>query len=476
MLFSSVTFLFVFLPVVLAIYYAVPKGARNYILLFFSLIFYAWGEPIYVLVMLGSTIVAYETGLFIKRAREKEKENQAKGAIVFSVVVHIGVLLFFKYSDFFISNVNGLFHKDLKLLSIALPLGISFYTFQILSYTIDIYRKKIAVQQNYFDLATYVCLFPQLIAGPIVRYETVEKELLYREETVDVFAEGISRFIAGLGKKVLLANTVGALYEEICAVPDSSQSICLMWMGAAAYTFQIYFDFSGYSDMAIGLGKMFGFQFLENFNYPYISKSITEFWRRWHISLSSWFRDYIYFPLGGSRGSRLKTFRNIFIVWFLTGFWHGASWNFIFWGLFFFVLLVIEKIGLLNILKKLPGIVGHIYTMVFVMISWVIFANDDLSQLGHYLKGMFGGNDITFFNSLTLYYIKGYIILFVILLIAATPYPRAIARILEKYAKKTKHSNGVYQTISILLVLGIFILTIAFLVSSSFNPFLYFRF
>lgn len=479
MLFSSTTFMFVFLPIVLAVYFITPKKIRNLVLLLASLIFYAWGEPKYILVMLITILVNYILALVCDRCRRTGREKGAKAALVGSIVFSIGMLAFFKYSNFFIENYNhtigGLSGTSLPVLSIALPLGISFYTFQTLSYTIDVYRGEVKVQKNFLDLATYVCLFPQLIAGPIVRYQTVAEELKERKESVAEFADGVRRFVIGFGKKVLLANTAGSIFEMAGSMSDSEATVGLYWLSAIAYTFQIYFDFSGYSDMAIGLGKMFGFHFLENFDYPYISKSITEFWRRWHMSLSTWFRDYIYIPLGGNCKGQARTYLNIFIVWLLTGFWHGASWNFIIWGLYFSILLMLEKAGFLKLLQKLPAALQHIYALFFINLSWVIFSYDNLSMLGTVLKRMFGLDGIPLWSSNTGYYWLSYLVVLLIMGIAATPYPK---RWLQWLAGRI--SDKILPVVTVLAeVIGILLIMLmatGSLASDAFNPFLYFRF
>lgn len=475
MLFSSTTFLFLFLPVTLGLYYIMPKRFRNFILLVMSLIFYGWGEPKYIILMLLSILTGYVTGIMAFHGRQAGKQGIAKAGLVFAMVYNIGVLAVFKYTDFFISNLNNWFHLDCRLFHLALPLGISFYSFQMMSYTIDVYRGDAKLQKNIISLAAYLTLFPQLIAGPIVRYQTVADQIDERQENFDLFAEGVCRFIVGLGKKVLLANTIGELFSTLSVLPASENSVMLAWLSSIAFTFQIYFDFSGYSDMAIGLGKMFGFGFLENFNYPYIAKSITEFWRRWHISLSSWFRDYLYIPLGGSRAGKIKTIRNIFIVWLLTGFWHGAAWNFILWGLYFFVLLLIEKLGWLRILGSLPKWIQHLYTLFFVNISWVIFSYDSLPALAAALKNMFGLGGIPVWNTMTGYYLCAYAVILAVLILASTPYPKQwYHSVMQRLEKKPVHVAGaVLQTG---LVLGMLYMTTACLASDSFNPFLYFRF
>ena len=471
MLFSSITFLYAFLPVTLLLYFAVPRKFKNFTLLILSLIFYGWGEPKYIIVMVASIIVGYIFGLLTAKFRKDGKMNKAKLAVILSVAVDLGILIFFKYTNFFISNFSRITGIEAKLLDIALPLGISFYTFQILSYTIDVYRGEVEPQRNLIDLAAYITLFPQLIAGPIVRYQTIEKQLRERKETTELFASGVLRFTAGLGKKVLIANTVGEIYETLMAVPDSESSVVIYWLASFAFSFQIYFDFSGYSDMAIGLGRMFGFEFLENFNHPYVSKSITEFWRRWHISLSTWFKDYVYIPLGGNRCSRRRMLFNIFVVWILTGFWHGAEWNFIIWGLYYFVILMLEKSFLLKYLEKLPKAVQHIYALFLINLGWVIFANDSLTALGKTLSRMFGLGGLAFFNKETVFYIMSYMIIFIIAAVCST-------RFAVNFRNKIVYwgYDALYTVITVVFILAVMTLATAGLASDSFNPFLYFRF
>ncbi len=467
MLFSSVTFLFLFLPVTLLLYYLSPKKGRNFILLVMSLLFYGWGEPKLIILMLMSIMVGYITGIMVDYGKGKDNMKLAKAGVLIALIYNIGMLAYFKYTNFFIGNLNNWFGLDIALLNLALPLGISFYSFQMMSYTIDVYRGDAKLQKNIINLAAYLTLFPQLIAGPIVRYQTVADELDERKENFDEFGEGVVRFVAGLGKKVLLANTIGELFNTLSTMSADDNSVALSWLCSIAFSFQIYFDFSGYSDMAIGLGKMFGFHFLENFNYPYISKSITEFWRRWHISLSTWFRDYVYIPLGGSRAGQGKTFRNIFIVWFLTGFWHGAEWNFIIWGLYFFILLMVEKLALLKILEKAPLWISHIYTLFFVNLSWVIFSYDNMGTLTNALRNMFGLNGLPLWNTMSGYYWLAYAPVILILGLASTPYPKQL------YGKLSEKKQIVVQPLLIILVM---IWCTAWLASDSFNPFLYFRF
>lgn len=458
MVFSSITFLFYFLPLVFLCYFLSPYKLKNFTLLFFSLIFYAWGEPVYILIMIFSSIVDYTHAMLIDKYRDTYK---AKLALISSVVVNLSLLGFFKYSDFLISIFNDIFSKNIPLLNLSLPIGISFYTFQTMSYSIDVYRNEAPVQKNIISLATYVTLFPQLVAGPIVRYSDIARDLNHRKHSIDKIYDGIYRFIIGLSKKVILANNLGAIWYGIKATPYHTLSSSTAWLGIIAFTLQIYFDFSGYSDMAIGLGKIFGFEFLENFNFPYISKSITEFWRRWHMSLGIWFRDYIYIPLGGNRTSKSRWFFNIFVVWFLTGLWHGASFNFILWGLYFGIILVIEKLFMLDILKKLPNVFRHFYVMLLVIISFVLFDITNLSDVGSYLSAMFNANQ-TFIDTNFFYYFIPNIILLVISILAATP---LFKNILDKY----KYIRVVF------LLFGLIIST-AFLVDATFNPFLYFRF
>lgn len=384
MVFSSFSFIFVFLPIVLAIYYLVKDKYKNVCICIASLIFYAWGEPKNILLMLISVILNYFLAIWIGNTKGTKK----KVLLIIDIILNIMIIGFFKYANFLIDNINYILHTNIGNVEVALPIGISFYTFQILSYVIDVYRGNVKVQKNIIKLCTYISLFPQLIAGPIVRYEDIEKQLDDRKESFDKFIEGLKRFIYGLGKKVLLANNMALIADTIYETNPNNGTI-MLWLAAIGYTLQIYFDFSGYSDMAIGLGKMFGFEFMENFNYPYIAKSVTDFWRRWHISLSTWFKDYVYIPLGGNRVSQLKLVRNILIVWGLTGLWHGANWNFIIWGFYYAILLIIEKLVLNKWLDKLPKVVKHIYSLLIIVIGWVIFRTEDLSQIFIIVKNMF---------------------------------------------------------------------------------------
>ena len=467
MLFSSQVFLYFFLPITLIVYYLSPKKFRNFILLIASLIFYAWGEPVYILIMLFSTVFDYINGLLIDKFQKKNQHKYAKIVLIISVVGNLAILGFFKYSDFLISNINSLFNLNISLLAIALPIGISFYTFQTMSYTIDVYEQNVKAQKNFISFATYVTLFPQLIAGPIVKYRDVSESLENRKENISDFSEGIKCFIIGLFKKVMIANNVGFIWESIHSLPYSEISLSLACIGAICYSLQIYYDFSAYSDMAIGLGKMFGFHFLENFNYPYIAKSITDFWRRWHISLSSWFKEYVYIPLGGSRKTIARTVINLLIVWFLTGLWHGASWNFVVWGLYFGVLLIIEKFVLKKVLDKMPSFIRHLYTLFFVIISWVIFACPTLEDGLNYISIMFNFNNEIISPSVS-YLISTHFVLFIIAIIGCTP-------IFKKIKEKLKN-NKIFMIIEIIICLVLFFISLSFLVGSTYNPFLYFRF
>lgn len=463
MLFTSISFLYYFLPLVLIVYFIVPKNYKNLVLLLFSLLFYFYGEPKYILLMLFEILVAYIGAILIDKYKDKS-------ILILTLFIPIILLVVFKYTDFFISNINNIFNTNFKLLNIALPIGISFYTFQIISYVIDVYRGKVKVQKSFLKLATYVSLFPQLIAGPIVRYEVIEDELDNRTHSFENFALGTRRFIIGLAKKVLIANMLGELCTKFDLVNE--RSVALYWIFAISYMLQIYFDFSAYSDMAIGLGKIFGFNFLENFNYPYISKSITEFWRRWHISLGSWFRDYVYIPLGGNRVNKIKFLRNILIVWLLTGIWHGASWNFIIWGLLFGILLIIEKLWLNKILDKLPNIIKRIYVLFIVMISFIIFNANTMNTAWHNIIGLFGINKEPFINTYTIYYIKSYLPILIVAIIASIPICK---NIIEKL-KKNNLINNIINILEPFYIIILLLLVTAYLIDSSYNPFLYFRF
>lgn len=457
MLFSSIPFLYYFLPIALLLYGVTPKKLKNTAILVISLVFYAWGEPRLVLLMLATVMSGYVLALLTEKFKK-----QKKLFLCISVVISLGFLVYYKYADFFIYNFNTLTGLSVPLLNIALPIGISFYTFQILSYNIDVYRGDVSAQKNPVDLAAYIAFFPQLIAGPIVRYRDIALQLKERKHSFDKCAYGIRRFVIGLSKKILIANALG----ELCDIFKSSgeKSVLFYWMYGIAFSLHIYFDFSGYSDMAIGLGKLFGFDFIENFNYPYISRSATEFWRRWHISLGSWFRDYVYIPLGGSRVGKVRLFFNIFVVWMLTGFWHGAAWNFIVWGLYFAVLLVIEKVFLLKHLER-SKVWSRVYILFLVMISFIIFNAADMKEALQYIGGLFGAGGIPAVTAETMYYLRSYAVIFITAVIGATP-------ALKYLAKKTK---AVSYAEPVLLVIGLLLCT-AYLVDGSFNPFLYFRF
>ncbi|MDW0114289.1 MBOAT family O-acyltransferase [Sporosarcina saromensis] len=470
MVFSSLTFLFFFLPLALILYFSCPKKMKNLVLLAVSLFFYAWGEPIYILLMIFSATVDYFHGLLIHKYRIR-RTGIAKAALVSSLLVNIGILSFFKYADFLVENVNAFFGSAIQPFDLPLPIGISFYTFQTMSYSIDVYRGKVQPQRNPLTLALYVSLFPQLIAGPIVRYETIEKELANRTFQLAQFADGVKLFIIGLGKKVLIANTIGELWFTIQQQDIDQLSTSTAWLGIVAFSFQIFFDFSGYSDMARGLGKMFGFNFPENFNYPYISKSVTEFWRRWHMTLGSWFRDYVYFPLGGSRKGTWTTIRNLLIVWGITGLWHGASWNFVLWGLYFGVLIGIEKLGWLSVLNKLPAIFQHVYLLTIVLFGWVLFVFEDHEQGLAFGKVLFGIADQPLYDTQFLYFLSTNGLLLLLAVIASTPLLKRmnerLSRILPAYLS---------ASISISSFVIILFLSTAYLVNDSYNPFLYFRF
>lgn len=460
MVFSSIPFLFFFLPLFLLIYFIVPKRFKNFILLIFSLIFYAWGEPIYIILMVFSSLVDYTNGLLIN----KFKDNKVKSKIfmILSIVINISLLSVFKYSGFLVSTINDIFHLSLSSPNLPLPIGISFYTFQTMSYSIDVYRGNIKYEKNFINFFVYVSMFPQLIAGPIVRYEDISSMIEKRTVTLNSYSDGFVRFLKGLFKKVLLANNMGLLWNNIISNDFSTISVLTSWLGIIAFAFQIYFDFSGYSDMAIGIGKMLGFDYPENFNYPYISKSITEFWRRWHMSLSTWFRDYVYIPLGGNRVSKIKHLRNILIVWMLTGLWHGASVNFVLWGLYFALLLILEKFVYGEFLEKAPSILKHIYFIFTILIGWVVFAFTDISLIKDYILTMFGINSESFIDNSFIFYLLNNLFVLIVCFVLQIPI-------------KLKE-NKFLIFIKVLLYIILFILTISFLVRDSYNPFLYFRF
>ena len=473
MVFSSLLFLFRFLPAVLLLYYIAPRKIRNLVLLLFSLLFYAWGEPKYVFLMLFSITMDFFMGQMVAKSKARNNRKAAKRFLTISIVVNLSILAFFKYADFIIGTINSVAGLSLPMLSIPLPIGISFFTFQTMSYVIDVYKGATKVQKNWVNYGTYVSMFPQLIAGPIVQYKTIAEQMEHRKENASDFAEGIHRFLLGMGKKVLLANTIGLLCDAVMALEITQVPVLTAWLGAIAYTFQIYFDFSGYSDMAIGLGKMFGFHFLENFNYPYISRSITEFWRRWHISLSSWFKEYVYIPLGGNRRGVLLQARNILVVWMLTGIWHGASWNYVLWGVYYGILLMLEKFLLKPVLKHLPGVLQNVYTMVLVIFGWVLFKCEDLSYCFSYQKAMVGGFHAGWIGRESMYLLRNYGALLVILLFGCTMIPKKIGhRITGKFGE----TSWIGLVLRIVWYGGIFLISLAYLVDATYNPFLYFRF
>ena len=482
MLFSSISFLYYFFAIVLAVYFILPfkiklfkkkSGeyvyfeAKNFVLLVASLFFYFYGEPIYTILMIATILVNYIAGILVDKFRGTK---WSKIFLWVSVIASLGSLGFFKYSNFFITNVNSLFKSDIALLNLALPIGISFYTFQILSYTVDVYRGEAKVQKSFIRLATYVSLFPQLIAGPIVRYTTVEEELSERTHSFENFSYGVNRFIIGLSKKVLIADALGKLATIMYS--SKNASVVGFWMYALAITLQLYFDFSGYSDMAIGLGRIFGFKFLENFNYPFISKSISEFWRRWHMSLGTWFRDYVYIPLGGNRVSSARWFFNILAVWFLTGFWHGADWTFIIWGLYFALFLLLEKFFLADFFKKIPGIFSHIYVMLAIFISFVIFSANGLSGAVSDLSKMFGFAGLPFWSAETGYYLSSYAVLLVCAIFGSTP----IVKWTVLKLKENSKVNAVLNVLEPVMHVVLLLIITAYFVDGSFSPFLYFRF
>ena len=473
MVFSSIFFLFTFLPLSLLLYWMSPSKIKNFTLLAVSLFFYAWGEPVYVLLMIASILTNFVFGIFIESELIKEKRAVRRALFISAVVFNILILGFFKYYGFLAENINALFNADIAYSELPLPIGISFYTFQVLSYVIDVYLGKVRLQRNPVSFALYVTMFPQLIAGPIVRYSDIESQLEQRNVSASKFGEGAQRFIQGLGKKVLIANSMGALWDITQAMDMTGISVFSAWLGIIAYTFQIYFDFSGYSDMAIGLGKMFGFEFMENFDHPYISRSVTEFWRRWHISLGTWFREYVYIPLGGNRCSRIRQIRNIMAVWMLTGLWHGASWNFVVWGIYYGFLLLIEKFFLKKSIDNAPAIISHVYCMLAVIIGWVLFASRDIKSAAAYLGVMSGASGNVLVDNAFIYYLKSNAVMLVISLLFSTGIFREIfepEEISDKIRTRVSHSAAV------ILHAFILFMSTAYLVTETYNPFLYFRF
>lgn len=484
MLFTSIIFLYYFLPILLLIYFISKNSIKNYVLLSASLLFYAWGEPKFVFLMVIMIIMNYFIGLAIDKEKTKNdwienlniqpKKDYSNVYLIFGIVLNLSVLGYFKYSMFFIENFNNIFNTSITINTIKLPIGISFFTFQAMSYIIDVYRNDGKVQKNLANLMLYISLFPQLIAGPIVRYSTVDDQIRERNETASLFASGVNRFIIGLGKKILLSNNMAIIADRAFnAVADGSEvSVAFAWAGIVCYTLQIYFDFSGYSDMAIGLGKMFGFEFLENFNYPYISKSISEFWRRWHISLGSWFRDYVYIPLGGNRCSIGRNVFNLSVVWFLTGFWHGANWTFIMWGVYFGVFIILEKYILKDILTNIPDAIMMIITFFLVVLGWVLFRSESIDLAIEYYGVMFGfGNNVLFNESNFMFFIYEYSPIFIISLIGATPLPKIIVN--KVFIDKT---NSIYLIFETIFLIGLMYICTASLVATDFNPFIYFNF
>lgn len=467
MLFSSILFMFVYLPVVLAIYYITPLKWRNIWLFIVNFIFYGWGEPIYIALMLFSITINYINGIHIAKHRDGNRKK-AKGILIFNIIINLAMLFVFKYTDLFISTFNSIVgYEAVPLLNLALPIGISFYTFQTMSYCIDVYRGDSDAQKNFMSFGTFVALFPQLVAGPIIRYKDIDKQLVSRSHTMDKFAGGVQRFTIGLAKKVLLANNVGALWDTYAAMGSSELTLAGSWLGIIAFTFQIYFDFSGYSDMAIGIGRMLGFEFLENFRHPYISRSVTEFWRRWHISLGAWFRDYVYIPLGGNRRGQARQYLNIMIVWSLTGFWHGANWTFVMWGAYYGILMIIEKRFLLKRLERAPSIISHTYVMLITILGWVTFQLNSIQEAAVYYKAMFGFGQAGLSAPSDGYYFASFVIVLVVAAIACTSIPRNL------YNKLPEKLRGIATPL--LILLGLVICT-AYLVDATYNPFLYFRF
>lgn len=469
MLFSSMTFLFVFMPLVMAVYFLSKKEIRNYVLLIASIIFYAWGEPRYLAIMIITILVNYAGAILLDK---HYSSRQRLWIVSLTIVLDLSFLFYFKYFNFVVDNINGVLATDFQLLDVIMPIGISFYTFQAMSYLIDVYRREVPAQKDVYKLALYIVLFPQLVAGPIVKYHDVCEQIDNRTIEFKNVIIGFKRFITGLAKKVLIANTLAEVVDKIFAQAPENLTTGVSWLGAVAYCLQLYYDFSGYSDMAIGLGLMFGFRFLENFNYPYISKSITEFWRRWHISLATWFKLYLYIPLGGNRKGAAKQIRNIAIVWMLTGIWHGASWNFVLWGVYYGILLILEKFIFGKALKKLPKALQHVYTLFFVVISWVIFAFDNVGAGIGYIGAMFGAG-VGFADSTTVYLLYNYAVMLIVLVLGSTELPKKAAAWIMK---KLGEASAAAVVLHCLFYAAVFLLSVAYLVDASYNPFLYFRF
>lgn len=466
MVFSSLYFLFLYLPIVLLVYYITPLKWRNLWLLVVNLIFYGWGEPRYIVLMLFTIVLDYFMGLVVARCKERDNDKGARIAVAVALVLNLAILFFFKYWDL-VAKTFQYFGIGMPVLNLTLPIGISFYTFQTMTYPVDVYRGDAQVQKNIVNFGTFVTLFPQLIAGPIIKYKELADQMTYRTHSPVQFASGVQVFTVGLAKKVLLANNIGKLWDVYLALPVDQLTVSGAWLGVLAFSLQLYFDFSGYSDMAVGLGRMLGFEFLRNFNYPYISKSVTEFWRRWHISLGSWFREYLYIPMGGNRVSKPRLFFNLFVVWAATGIWHGASWNFLVWGLYFAVLVILEKAFLGKLLEKLPAAIQHIYTLFLVLVSWAVFAVEDFGHLGAYLAAMFGGASGGLYNENVGYYFTSFLPMLIIGCMAATP---LAAKLWAKLPVKV-----VKVILPVVLLAGL-IFSTAYLVDATYNPFLYFRF
>lgn len=471
MVFSSLLFLFRFLPVFMICYFLVPRKMKNLVLFLGSLVFYAWGEPVYIFLMLFSTISDFIWGRLIEDYRGK---GSSRIFLLCSIVINLFLLGFFKYADFLLQTVNSIFGTTLPLMHLPLPIGISFYTFQTMSYVIDVYRGDVKAQRNILQFGVYVTMFPQLIAGPILKYHQVEKYLKDRRVDLEEISYGARRFVTGLAKKVLLANQLGLLWTQISSTETAQMSVLMAWLGVVAFAFQIYFDFSGYSDMAIGLGAILGFHFPENFNYPYLADSVTNFWRRWHISLSTWFKEYVYIPLGGNRKGLARQIFNILLVWMLTGIWHGAGWNFLFWGLWFAVFLILEKLFLGEFLANSPGVFGRIYTLAVVLIGWVFFALEQPGEILSYLQAMFGMGGIGLVNSQALYLGSEYLVLLLIALIACLPLGSRLVHRLK--SSKTGPAMALYRLGEKVIPTALLVLSVAYLVDASYNPFLYFRF
>lgn len=467
MVFSSMVFLFAFLPIVLLLYYAGSMKVKNIIVLISGLIFYAWGEPVYVLIMIFSTVVDYTAGIFMDKYDSSPRARFI--CLLTSVIINLGLLSVFKYSSFVIGAINGLFGIDIPDPKLPLPIGISFFTFQSMSYTIDLYMRNVKVQKNIISFTSYVSLFPQIVAGPIVRYSDVANEIDSRKVTVNKVADGIGIFIKGLAKKLILANNIGMVWTTVKALDPETMPALTAWVGILAFTFQIYFDFSGYSDMAIGLGKMLGFNFPINFDHPYMSKSISEFWRRWHITLGSWFKSYVYFPLGGNRGTTAKTVRNLLIVWFLTGLWHGASWNFVIWGVYFGVLIIAERLFLHKILSRIPKVFAWGYTFLMVVFGWVLFEFNTLSKIGSFFGAMFGANGAVLADNQSIYLLVSNAVIFIACAVGSTTLSRKVLKPKHKSAKTYGYTKVAFS-------IALFAICICYLVNSAYNPFLYFNF